>query len=167
MILFFTHLKLHFLHSSVHSKLSFVQMQKLRLMIVMWYDGDVQVRKLLLSLVVNPITDAVDLSPLSHRGIAGLEPEYVCVCPQWHKDDLHHFHLYLSVSLEAPPWGSTPLPVQTEKSWHTSDEHSSLLRSLRRNRWRLFKEKKKRTFGEERRSNEKSQKAKRQSRGKT
>lgn len=30
--------------------------------------------------VVNPITDAVDLSPLSHRGIAGLEPEYMCVC---------------------------------------------------------------------------------------
>lgn len=63
---------------------------------------------------------------------------HVCVCPQWHKDDLHHFHLYLSVSLEAPPWGSTPLPVQTESHdiptmnippfsghWDATDEDSS------------------------------------------
>lgn len=101
MILFFTHLKLHFLHSSVHSKLSFVQMQKLRLMIVMWYDSDVQVRKLLLSLVVNPITDAVDLSPLSHRGIAGLEPEYMCVC----------------VSSVAQRWPTPLSPVLVSQSW--------------------------------------------------
>ena len=49
---------------------------------------DVGVRKLQLSLVVNPITAVVDLSPLSHRGIACLEPVYVHahvfvrVCPR-------------------------------------------------------------------------------------
>lgn len=32
----------------------------------------------------------------------------LCVCPYWHEFDLIHFHLYLSVSHEAPPRPEAP-----------------------------------------------------------
>lgn len=62
----------------------------------------------------------------SFPGWHSLAGACVCVCPWWHEFDLIHFHLYLSVSHEAPPRPDAPgLPPVWElgKSWHTSDEH--------------------------------------------
>lgn len=58
-----------------------------------------------LSPVANSVIALVDLFPFSQSGTACLEPvrARACMCVPWHEFDLIHFHLYLSVSDEAPP----------------------------------------------------------------
>lgn len=107
--------------------------------------------ELLLSLVANPISCSWPIPSFPEWN--SLTGACVCVCPvtQGWPNPLSPVLVSQSVSqsvtrpfpglrLRVPPSGDL------EKSWHTSDEHSSLLRSLRPNGRSLQQGKKKRKF---------------------